>query len=287
MKFKEHLAPVPMLLTLGNLLCGFGAIAWCSMGSQSRNILDLEHANLKYAAYLILLAMVFDVLDGWAARATNSTTVFGAELDSLSDLVSFGVAPALLARQVIIIYSGTTIISHFWVWACAAAYVSCTALRLARFNIESDADAEKHADFKGLPSPAAAAAVIALVILHLYMGYPPDWFQFDIIKTFYQTIYESNIVVLLLPFTLVVGGLLMLTEFRYVHIANKLLTESKDITIIPFLILLVLFALAFFPIIFPIAMLLYVASGIINLGLDKLLDYINQKTQIQNGNSKK
>jgi len=279
MKFKEEVAPVPMFLTLGNLVCGFVSIGWASMGDPSKKLLNLEYAPLKFAAYLILLAMVFDVLDGWAARATKTTSVFGAQLDSLADMVSFGVAPALLARQTVLIFTGVTVLSKSTLWVCTALYVACTALRLARFNIEADTNSEKHKDFKGLPSPAAAAFVSALVILHLYLGYPPAWFHLEIIKNFYSAIYESQIVVLLLPFSLAATGLLMLSTFRYAHLASRLLGEKKDIAMLPFIILLIVFGLAFFPIVFPLVVLIYILSGIINLGLDKFLDYLNQKQQ--------
>ena len=277
MKFKEDLAPVPMLLTLGNLVCGFMAIGWASMGDPSKRLLNLEYAPLKFAAYLILLAMVFDVLDGWVARATKAVSVFGAELDSLADMVSFGVAPALLARQTVLIFTGVTVLSKPTLWVCATIYVACTALRLARYNIETETNSQTHKDFKGLPSPAAAAFVSALVILHLYLGYPPGWFNFKIIKNFYGAVYEARIIVLLLPFSLMATGLLMLSTFRYAHLANRLLGEKKDIAMLPFIIVLVVFGLAFFPLIFPLAVLIYILSGVVNLGLGKFLDYLNAK----------
>lgn len=160
------IAVLPTLLTLGNGACGFGAITFAAK-------LGPEHAegrHLLVASLLIFLGMVFDMLDGSAARLTNQTSDIGAQLDSLCDAISFGVAPAFLMLQFVRHEYLATNDSQFFVgyigrflWTVAALYVVCTILRLARFNVETD-DEDTHEFFSGLPSPAAAGTLASFPI---------------------------------------------------------------------------------------------------------------------------
>ena len=166
MSRREKLfAVLPTLLTLGNAACGFGAITFtakaaAALGPTSavtETVLDpvskaAATSALFAASCLIYLAMVFDAFDGSAARWTNQTSDFGAELDSLCDAISFGAAPAFLMLQFSRDYHPRLL------WLIAALYVVCTVLRLARFNVETDED-DSHAFFSGLPSPAAAGKI--------------------------------------------------------------------------------------------------------------------------------
>src|SRR6185436_10485982 len=131
--------------------------------------------HFAMAGYFIFLAMVFDMFDGFVARLTRSASDFGAALDSLADMVSFGIAPAFLSihliaellhtpaptgRDYIAIpgpFSDDVWLRLFWI--IAGIYVSCTALRLARFNVITKLDPLSHMSFRGMPSPAAAATV--------------------------------------------------------------------------------------------------------------------------------
>ena len=136
-------ALLPQVLTTGNLAAGFFAIIKASSG------------DVVVASYAIVVAAVFDILDGRAARMTGNVSRFGAEYDSIADTVSFGVAPAVLA-----FYAG-----HFadlgWAgWVLAFVYTACGSLRLARFNVQSG---RYQGRFDGLPSPAAAGMVAASV----------------------------------------------------------------------------------------------------------------------------
>src|SRR5689334_4801467 len=144
---KRHKAAmhlIPNLFTTGNLFCGVFAI------------LSVFNANYMAAAIAILVAMVFDVLDGKSARMTNSTSHFGLEYDSLSDVVSFGVAPGLLLYSWALKGQGT-----FGV-AVMFAYVAMGAVRLARFNSTATLSDGKY--FTGLAIPAAAGVVASMVI---------------------------------------------------------------------------------------------------------------------------
>jgi CDP-diacylglycerol---serine O-phosphatidyltransferase len=140
---------IPNLFTTGNLFCGVFAI------------LSVFNANYMAAAIAILVAMVFDVLDGKSARLTNSTSHFGLEYDSLSDVVSFGVAPGLLIYSWALSGQGTFGIAVMF------AYVAMGAVRLARFNATVALSDSKY--FTGLAIPAAAGVVASLVIFDHYI----------------------------------------------------------------------------------------------------------------------
>lgn len=148
MKKVNKVYILPNLLTTANMFCGFQAI------------ISSIHGNFINAAWLIFVAMVFDLLDGRVARLTRATSKFGVEYDSFSDLVSFGITPALVA--------------YLWClapldragWLSAFLFVACAALRLARFNIMVEVVSKKH--FQGIPSPIAAAAVATLIIFWNY-----------------------------------------------------------------------------------------------------------------------
>ena len=135
---------IPNVLTSGNLFSGLFAI------------LAVFNANYLAAAIAILVALVFDVLDGKSARLMNSTSQFGVEYDSLADLVSFGVAPGLL------IYSWALSGHDMLGSAVMFAFVACGALRLARYNVMTANTESKH--FTGLPIPAAASVIATLVV---------------------------------------------------------------------------------------------------------------------------
>jgi CDP-diacylglycerol---serine O-phosphatidyltransferase len=145
---------LPAAMTSANLLCGYYAVIASLMGTPD----DFSHA-----AKAIGIAIVFDSLDGRIARMTNTNTEFGVQFDSLADVVSFGVAPAVLAyawgvRNVAIVVP--------WVgrlgWLCCLAFLICCAWRLARFNVKGMAPGGSKY-FVGMPTPAAAGVIAAIV----------------------------------------------------------------------------------------------------------------------------
>ncbi len=147
-----YILVIPSLFTTGNLFCGFYSI-----------VRSFNH-DFEKAAYAIILAGIFDVLDGRVARITQSTSKFGVEYDSISDVVSFGVAPAILAYVWLLKDYGNV------GWAASFFFAACGALRLARFNTIADEGMTK-SYFLGLPIPAAANLVASVAIadreLHL------------------------------------------------------------------------------------------------------------------------
>ena len=148
-QFKKGVYLIPSLFTAANLMCGFFSI------------ISTFHGEYVNAALLILLANVFDGVDGYVARLTRTTSQFGVEFDSLADVVAFGVAPAILVYFWALVPWGT------WGWLAASTYVVCGALRLSRFNVQAQGVAKNH--FVGLPIPAAAQMITSSVILYNYM----------------------------------------------------------------------------------------------------------------------
>src|SRR5262249_4663351 len=149
---------LPSLATLGNAICGFGAmyVAALDPGSADNWTQWFYHSRFLSAAYLIFIAMFFDGIDGRLARFTRHTTDFGGQLDSLADVVSFGCAPAFIALQLFheSHFDVPSIVSRL-VWAIGALYMSCAAIRLARFNVSNEHGEQHHFSFLGLPSPGA------------------------------------------------------------------------------------------------------------------------------------
>jgi CDP-diacylglycerol--serine O-phosphatidyltransferase len=141
---------LPNLFTSGSLFCGFYAIIATFDG--------------KYliAAVAIMIAIVFDGIDGKVARLTRTTSRFGVEYDSLSDLVAFGVAPAIL------VFSWALQPFEKWGWLAAFLYVACGALRLARFNVQFDTIEPRH--FRGLPVPAGASLIATTILFFKRLG---------------------------------------------------------------------------------------------------------------------
>jgi CDP-diacylglycerol---serine O-phosphatidyltransferase len=205
---------LPNLMTAGNLFCGFAAVIKCI---QARLLADsggeyaLSHVGVAptdlytHAVWLILVAVVFDSLDGRLARMGGRTSLFGAEFDSLADIVSFGMAPALMVFFLILAPRE----EYQWFrelgWFIAFIYLLCGAVRLARFNVITNpllhrAEAESNKDFMGLPIPAAAGTVATLVLLLLNMA---------------ANARELRQLTLALPLILILVSFLMVSTVRY------------------------------------------------------------------------
>lgn len=156
------------------------SLTMCGMFSGFYAILAAIKGDFIPAAWAILIAMVFDGLDGWIARLTNSTTRFGIELDSLSDLVAFGVAPAVVLYQRSLMQFGRI------GWAASFLFVACGALRLARYNVQMGSTEKK--SFTGMPIPGAAAVVATTVIFYNAMTWSATKSYFILILTFVLSI---------------------------------------------------------------------------------------------------
>lgn len=148
-KVRRGMYLLPSLMTMGNLFCGYACVMYAMRG------------DLGTAAPFIGVAVILDLLDGRIARMTGTTSAFGVEFDSLADVVSFGVAPAVLAFA-----WGLSELGR-WGWAAGFLYLTATAIRLARFNIQTATQTDKRY-FIGMPSPAAAGVPAATIFFHPY-----------------------------------------------------------------------------------------------------------------------
>jgi CDP-diacylglycerol--serine O-phosphatidyltransferase len=224
---------LPNLFTTGGLFSGF------------YGIVSTMNGDFKTAAWFILIAAVFDTLDGKVARMTNTTSNFGVEYDSLSDLVAFGVAPGLL------MYSWALKPFGKLGWLAAFLYVVCGALRLARFNVQVETVESKR--FVGLPIPAAACMVAACVLLFYFLGGSGPMLK--------------HVSVLLLIFTL--AGL-MVSNFYYYSFKDPELVKRQPFSFLVGAIILLIVIVAEPQIMFFTMFLCYTFSGPIGFLLRKL-----------------
>jgi CDP-diacylglycerol---serine O-phosphatidyltransferase len=228
----KKIAVLPALLTLGNGVCGFVTITFASKivaveGLASAEAITANETNFAWAGWFILFGMLFDMLDGYVARLSKTASDFGGELDSLCDVVTFGVAPAFLLLKLGPGWEPNAFL-HQVLAGIAALYFACTALRLARFNVENDPDPSSHKRFRGLPSPAAAGCVAGLAILR---GEFPGtlssrWTAVDPVLTREMI---ARVVELVSPIGALVVALLMVSNIPYPHATGKIFRGKKHI----------------------------------------------------------
>ncbi len=168
---------------------------------------------------LIFLAMIFDGLDGYVARLARTTSDFGAQLDSLCDVVSFGVAPGFLLVKMCPQF---TLGHNQTVWIIAAAFAACAALRLARFNVETTDD-DEHLYFSGLPSPAAAAVIAGFAIMFHTLRQEVNPLEAASWKSGIDNCLQH-----VLPVFAALLALLMVSRIRYPHVTNRVLRGQRS-----------------------------------------------------------
>lgn len=233
---------LPTLMTLGNLIFGFAAVYFCMRGVMTGGNSEIFVNNealpgqvverllptwLALSAYFVFFAMICDTLDGRLARLTRRTSDFGGQLDSLADMVSFGVAPAmmmiaLIGRQVQLgQLTGDWLVTPLGekfgraIWLMGAAYVACVAIRLARYNVEIIIAKNAANQFRGLPSPGGAASMCSIILLH-------EWIA--------GTSGDYAWLVKALPVVAVTLAVLMVSRIPYVHFANVYLRRRQPVT---------------------------------------------------------
>jgi len=292
-KRRRGVAILPALFTLGNCLAGFASVNYATRGDGPVNDLArLFASNYAAAGYFIFLAMLFDMFDGFVARLTRSASDFGAELDSLADMVSFGIAPAFLSLQLIGSLMVTTnpaspegreflarlpgpFSDDGWrrlFWVIAATYVSCTALRLARFNVINKHDINSHMSFRGMPSPGAAAVVAATVIFFESLRLPSEAHRIPF--NISQEVHDWLITIFpyLLPVVLLIAALLMVSRFSYTHLINRFLRgrrKFRTLVVVLFLAMIIVwqpqlstvFAIYFYALSAPVTWLYQLVTG--------------------------
>jgi CDP-diacylglycerol--serine O-phosphatidyltransferase len=228
----KKIAILPTLLTLGNAVCGFSAIVVASWINAGEGKDDARYFG--YSAWLIVAAMLFDVLDGFVARLSKTASDFGGQLDSLCDAISFGAAPAFLILRLsrewrdhsALMYNATVVI--------AVLFMVCVILRLARFNVENTPDPASHRRFKGLPSPAGAGCIVSLAILRSLAA--DNWAALDPERV-------REVVKYWAPLGGLLVALLMVSRVSYPHLTKQVLRGRRHYTYL-LRIILVVFVLA-------------------------------------------
>jgi CDP-diacylglycerol--serine O-phosphatidyltransferase len=259
-------AALPALCTLLNGVSGFTSIYFATKGAAGNRIEDLQKAG-----WLIFIAMIFDMLDGRIARMTRKTSDFGGQLDSLCDVISFGVAPAMLMMQAMIAGMQDQIYFKAFlpndpllirlVWGVAAIYLSCGVLRLARFNVENVPDESAHMDFKGLPIPGAAAAVAALVLLLTDLAHYTTPDSSDWKHTWLSGGWLTVSLGVILPLATLAAALLMVSRLHYPHVVNQYLRGKRPLSFLIKIIIVITFCILELPITMAAVACLFAISG--------------------------
>ena len=203
---KRGVYVLPNLLTTGSLFCGFYAI------------IAAFNEQYLYAAVAIAVAVLFDGVDGKVARLTKTTSRFGVEYDSLSDLVAFGVAPAILVFAWALRPYGK------FGWLAAFLYVACGSLRLARFNVQIDTVESRY--FRGLPIPGAASLIVTTVFLLHRLDVQGE---------------VTNLFILLMIYLL---AFLMVSNIRYPSFKNLELLKRKPFNTLVAVVLVIVVVVA-------------------------------------------
>ncbi len=252
---------LPTLMTLGNVLCGFAAIHYAAKPMDET---AFGFSTLSVAGGLVFMGMFFDAIDGTVARLTRSTSDMGAQLDSLADVITFGVAPAFMTLRLVSHYYGAegghAILGPAdnayakILWAIAAFYVCCTALRLARFNAEVRSDREEdHLYFKGLPSPGAGGTVASLIVLHQYLVSRHEGIE--------EGLTFARSAALGIPLVTAIVAFAMVSSIRYSHFVNKTLRSRLGFPALVRVVLPVLVAMWWWRESLAAGFVLYALSG--------------------------
>lgn len=276
MKPIRAVAVLPTLFTLGNLVCGFFAIVVLAriekpvsdrfepapkielkldsakdLRESARELIESDDPthNLMLCGALILAAMLFDAIDGQVARLTRATTDFGAQLDSLCDLVSFGLAPAILLVKMCPQFTN---LHNGAIWSISAVFACCAALRLARFNVESDSD-DDHTMFAGLPTPAAAATIGSFALLSYLLRNEAAIVNHARFMTYDFWMQRT------LPFFAIVIAVLMVSRIPYPHPLTQFVRGQKSFAHVVAIVFGLMLILSF-PQVIPLLCVLFVLT---------------------------
>lgn len=238
---KLPISVLPTMLTLSNVLCGFMAVFFASRPIGEAD-LPFNWTPLTFAAMAVFAGMFFDGFDGRVARLTRSTSAFGEQLDSMADMVTFGLAPAFIAVQ--LVDAGVPYVSesadHYFgraTLAVALIYVACAALRLARYTVEAnDKGGARSMVFSGLPSPGAAGTVAALALLHQHV--------LATIVPEPDTLLVAAARIAMLVVTLLTA-LAMVSKLPYTHVMNRYLRDKAKVGTIALYVVIALLLLIF------------------------------------------
>jgi len=271
---------LPTLMTAGNLMVGVLACAYMiDAGAFLSDAARVREADALFskAAWLIFIGMVLDGLDGRVARMTNSTSAFGAQLDSLADVVTFGVAPALVAKTVLGV--AFTEIPPRLLFVVCLVYVVGAAMRLARYNVESERlsrEGSVHVTrvFRGLPSPAAAGVIAGLLLLrskYATLG-GLEWIEWGLLAA--------------TPLM----GLLMISRMPFSHVMNRYFDRRRagPLTVVILLVLLYLIVSHFVETVAGLFMLYALSGPMLTLthrmfGVPRIVDHEEHDEEVLEG----
>ncbi len=265
---------LPSILTLCNFSCGVISIILCmeSLFFKFHNNIEQADTYFVYAAMIIFGGMVFDMLDGRVARMTHSESQFGAELDSLADVCTFGIAPALILASVWI--GSMKAGDKLWSIALLAGiiYAVCAVLRLAIYNLSAGGGAKNY--FSGLPSPAAAGSIVGTILFckTYCTGIWADIYNGYFTTTYLNRYGEIKTGIYLISIYVIIIGLLMVSPFRFAHAANILLGKTRKYWML-LLAVLIIIVLLEYPII-----VLFIAFN----GFTLYCIFINIKNKLKN-----
>ena len=236
---------LPTLVTMGNLLAGVLALSYL-LDAAAETDTARRDALWSRAAWMVFLGMFCDALDGRIARMTRTTSAFGAQLDSLADIVTFGVVPAMLGKA--LLTATFPMVSPRLLVALCVVYVVGAALRLARYNVESarvSHEGEGHVTmvFRGIPSPAAAGVLASLVLL---------WTEYDVRSLDWVVLFVTPLL-----------GVLMISRLPYPHLVNRFLEGRRPLPTVVVVIVVIFFGAVFFQETIAAAFFAYAVSGVV------------------------
>jgi len=252
---KKRIGITQSLMTLANAACGFLALT-VLVGPAGIAGETVGASELQLASALILIGLLFDTLDGKIARLTNHESVFGAQLDSLADMITFGVAPAVMIKAMLDVTPATEALKEGDVplsLLLTLLFVVCAVLRLARFNTEKSDEERVGQGFTGLPSPAAAGLLAAATLFYFERGRP-------------DTLVRS------IPYVLPLLGLLMVSRVPYAHLGSRLLRGKRPFTHLLRLVFVGILAAFLLAEVLLGAFVVYLLSGPVRLVLDRVHD---------------
>ncbi|MCL1959719.1 MAG: CDP-diacylglycerol--serine O-phosphatidyltransferase [Spirochaetes bacterium] len=240
-ELKKGIYIIPSLFTCGNM--SFGILS----------VISSINGDFARAAWFLVAALGCDILDGRIARMTNTTSMFGMQLDSLSDLVSFGAAPAIMMYMLVLKNMGNPGV------AIAVLFVLCSALRLARFNVLAQSG-EIHKHFVGLPTPASAGVIISFVLSYELLA-PEDYsLNFKTIPVLMELIPSFFKI---MPVVIVILSFLMVSNIPYLSFKRIKLTRVRTIELLVVLIVLIIIIVVYPQNVIFIIFSVYALSGLI------------------------
>ena len=264
---SPSVALLPSLFTMANAGCGLLAISKAIDALAAGAGTQRYHDLLETSCWLIVLALIFDALDGKVARLTDTSSPMGAQLDSFADAITFGVAPAMLAKTML---EAEGLFHPRLNFLAVASFSLLAVVRLARFNLNTAGpEEEHHRFFTGLPSPAAAGTLVATILMILSLGGGiegsgdaatavgkglavfPESMRMNAVS------FLEPVVFLLLPLL----GLLMVSQVRYRHAVASASARGGSQTLVKFTFLILLFYLA------PVPFLFVLGYGYVGRGL--------------------